>query len=140
MTEETARLDAVRDRDCPKCGRKKGYPCKTKHGGYYNPRYFVHYERMGRLKKSRKAITAISVLVLAASIGVAHAQRALPPGYPPELYIDQWGQAHWVWHDWNDVLHVGRPMPPSLPRSACYDEHWRFNGGNNPECEGPTTK
>lgn len=83
--------------------------------------------------------TFLAGLVLAASLGVAHAQHALPPGYPPELYVDQWGQAHWVWHDPYDVPHVGAPMPPpSLLKSACYDEHWRFNGGNNPECEGPT--
>lgn len=80
-------------------------------------------------------------LALAASMGVAHAQHALPPGYPPELYIDQWGMAHWIWHDAYDVPHVGKPMPPpqSLPKSACYDEDWNFVPGN-PECEGPTTK
>lgn len=78
---------------------------------------------------------------LMASINVANAQYALPPGYPPELYVDQWGQGHWVWHDWGGVPHVGNPMPmPSLPRSACYDEQWHFNGQNNPECAGPTTK
>lgn len=87
---------------------------------------------------------SLAGLVLAASVATAHAQYALPPGYPPELYIDQWGAAHWIWHDPYDVPHVGKPMPPPSipppPHLACYDEKGHFIGQGNPECRGPVTK
>lgn len=104
----------------------------------------------------------LGFLSLAAPLGVAQAQYALPPG--PQPYIDPWGRAHYVWHDIYGFPHISEPMPPpllppplmpqplplpphaSLPppplppnlsRSACYDENWHFTGEDNPACEGP---
>lgn len=94
---------------------------------------------------------------LTAPPGVMQAQYALPP----QPYIDPWGRAHYVWYDPYGFPHVSEPLPPplipavpppllpphaalppipsppNLTRSACYDENWRFTGGDNPACEGP---
>lgn len=40
------RQAAVKARGCPRCGVPAGSACKTPSGGYYNPRYNVHKERL----------------------------------------------------------------------------------------------
>lgn len=40
------RLAAIDSCDCPKCGATKGFGCKAKNGGSYNPRYMVHRPRL----------------------------------------------------------------------------------------------
>jgi ribosomal protein L37AE/L43A len=42
------RRAAVANWHCPKCGAPKGFGCKAKNGGGYNPSYNVHGTRLIR--------------------------------------------------------------------------------------------
>jgi hypothetical protein len=50
---QAARKAAVAAVACPKCGASKGFACQTAKGGYYNPRYNVHAERLQLAKETK---------------------------------------------------------------------------------------
>lgn len=50
---QALRQAAVDACDCPKCGALKGHACATTNGGYYNPRFNVHRQRLIRAQEKR---------------------------------------------------------------------------------------